>query len=64
MHNIYMAVYKCKSLTNIGMPGYNDVMLGLSMGSGASIIMIKGTVARFQVGKEYIISIGEKDELL
>jgi len=62
MGNIYIASYVCKSMTKIGMPGYGDVSLGLSMGNGHSGVIIKGTCARFEVGKEYIVNIVEKEE--
>jgi len=60
MSNIYTSLCVCKSLEPIGMLGYNNVVLGLSMGSWYSDIFINGTCSRFEVGKEYIVTIVEK----
>jgi hypothetical protein len=60
MTSIYQAMYKCISVEPIGLPGYNDVVLGLSMGNRTSDIVIKGTCSRFMLGREYLISIMEK----
>jgi hypothetical protein len=57
---IYTAWYECKFVTPIGLPGYNNILLGLPGGNGNSDILLKGTAARFVVGKEYLISIMEK----
>lgn len=59
MNSIYQEAYICKAITPIGLLGYNDVVLGLAVGSGNSDIYIKGTVSRFIVGKAYLISIME-----
>jgi len=58
--SIYQAVYRCRKIGPTGMTGYNDVVLGLEYGNGSTDILIKGTLARFVVGKEYIINIMEK----
>ena len=59
MNSIYQAMYTCKLIQSIGLPGYNDITLGLLVGSGNSDIVIKGTIARFVVGKEYLINVAE-----
>jgi len=59
MSNIYTAVYKCRGIQPIGLPGYNDVLLRLEGGNGNSDILIKGTLSRFVVGKEYLINVME-----
>jgi hypothetical protein len=59
MNNIYTAVYKCKVITPIHMPGYNDVRLGLPGLFSYSDIVIHGTVSRFVVGKDYLINVSE-----
>jgi hypothetical protein len=60
MANIYMAHYVCKRVIPIGLPGYNNVVLGLPVGNGNSDILIKATVARFVVDKGYFIKISEE----
>lgn len=60
MHNIYTVVYVCRAIGSAGLPGYNDVVLGLSMGNNFSDIEIRGTLSRFVVGKEYLVNIMEK----
>ncbi len=57
--SIYTAWYECKSVTPIGLPGYNNVVLGLPIGNGASDIVLKATCSRFVVGKGYLINIKE-----
>jgi len=59
MKDIYQAMYVCKFVTSIGLPGYNNVLLGLSGGNGDSDILIKGTLARFVEGREYLIRVSE-----
>lgn len=59
MPNIYTAIYVCRSVKESGMPGYNDVTLGLQGGNRSTDITVKGTLARFVEGKEYIIQISE-----
>lgn len=61
MRTIYQAVYRCKALTAIGMPGYFDVRLGLAGANGSSDIIVKGTCSDFEVGVEYLIGIARKD---
>ena len=60
MTTIYAAVYICKDITPIGLPGYNKVTLGLPYGNAVSNIVIQGTLSRFVVGNEYGIFITEK----
>lgn len=60
MTNIYQAVYVCKALRPMGLPGYNDIVLGLAGSNGGSDMIIHSTLSRFVVGKEYIINIFEK----
>jgi hypothetical protein len=59
MANIYMAHYICQRVIPIGLPGYNNVVLGLAGGNGSSDVVVKGTIARFVEGKEYFIIISE-----
>lgn len=61
MKNVYTAVYKCKRVEPVGLHGYHNVVLGLGgveYGNYVSTdIVVKGTCAQFEVGKEYIINI-------
>ena len=60
MTNIYIAVYKCRGIQPIGLPGYNDVLLRLESGNGdASDIIIKCTLSRFVLGRDYLINVSE-----
>lgn len=59
MANIYTAHYVCKSVASIGLPGYNNVVLGLPVGGVGSDIVIKGTISRFVVGRAYFINVSE-----
>jgi hypothetical protein len=57
---IYKAWLICKSLTPVeGYEYCNDVVLGLSQGTGAGDIKIGSAFANFVVGREYRISISE-----
>ena len=58
MTTIYTGVYKCLRTDPAGMVGYNDIVLGLE-GSNRLSVMVRGTCARFEVGKEYLISVAE-----
>lgn len=62
MKNIYQAVYECKQMTPTGLPGYINVRLGLPMGNGSTDITIQGTLARFVVGKEYLVNVYDLSE--
>ncbi len=57
MKSVYTGIYKCKRLESVGMHGYHNVVLGLDSHSTATDIVVKGTCAQFEVGKEYIINI-------
>jgi hypothetical protein len=57
MTNIYVAWYICKELHGIGIPGYNNVVLGLSGNNEGSDLIIKGTCSRFEKGKDYLITV-------
>jgi hypothetical protein len=59
LNSIYRARYVCRAVQPIGLPGYNDVVLGLNSGNGSSDITIKGTLSRFVVGREYLIDVME-----
>lgn len=60
MKTVYTAVYRCKSKTSIGMPGYYNIVLGLAGANGSSDIIIKGTCSDFEVGVEYLVGIATK----
>jgi hypothetical protein len=59
MNNIYTAVYECKALKPMGMPGYHDVVLCIPGGSETTGVVVYSTLSRFVVGKEYLINISE-----
>lgn len=59
MINIYTANFICMFVEPMGVPGYNDITLGLVYGNGNSNVVIKGTCARFVQGKEYLITVSE-----
>jgi len=56
---MYIAVYKCRAIQSIGLPGYNDVLLRLEGMNGNSDVVIKGTFSNFKVGEMYFIIISE-----
>jgi len=59
MINVHVAVYICKAITQVGMPGYYDVALGLPGSDSGSSIIVRGTCSRFVIGREYFINIAE-----
>lgn len=60
MNSIYTALYVCKSMKSVGIPGYHEVFLGLP-GDRNSDIVVKGTCSSFEIGKEYFITITETE---
>lgn len=61
MKNLYVAWYMCKRIHGLGVPLCNDITLGLYNDNEKDII-IKGTCSEFVVGKEYLITVGEKEK--
>jgi hypothetical protein len=59
MSTIYTASYVCKRIEPIGFPGYSNVVLGLDINNEARDIKIGTTCVRFEVGREYLITVSE-----
>ena len=59
MASIYQAMYVCKSIEPAGLPGYNDVVLGIDHSIRNTDIVIRGTCSCFVVGKNYLVNVME-----
>jgi len=60
VRSIYMARFMCRDIQPVALPGYNNVLLRLEgVEHSNSDVVIKGTLSRFIVGKEYLVMISD-----
>lgn len=58
MNTIYVGQYTCLRTDESGITPYMDVALGLP-GKDVACVVVRMTCSRFQVGKEYLVTITE-----